>query len=38
MDKFCETGWRCLYYTVLTLYGVWCLWDKSWTWNILECW
>ena len=38
MGKFCETGWRCLYYSGLTLYGIWSLWDKSWTWNILECW
>ena len=38
MVKFCETGWRCLYYTAMTLYGVWCLWDKPWLWNILDCW
>jgi len=38
MGKFCETGWRCLYYSGLTLYGIWSLWDKSWTWNILDCW
>ena len=38
MEKFCETGWRCLYYSGLTLYGIWSLWDKSWTWNILDCW
>jgi len=38
LDKFCETGWRCLYYSGVTLYGVWCLWDKPWLWNIRNCW
>jgi len=38
LDKFCETGWRWLYYTGMTVYGVWCLWDKPWLWNILDCW
>lgn len=22
----------------MTVYGVWCLWDKPWLWNILDCW
>jgi len=38
MDKFCETGWRFCYYAVISLYGAWCLWDKSWLWNIRNCW
>lgn len=36
--KFCENSWRCLYYTYSFIYGVWCLWDKPWLWNIDECW
>jgi len=38
MDKFCETGWRCLYYSGAFLYGSWCLWDKPWLWDIKHCW
>jgi len=38
MDKFCETGWRCLYYSGAFLYGAWCLWDKPWLWDIKHCW
>ena len=38
MDKFCETAWRCLYYSLVTVYGCWCLWEQPWLWNIRECW
>lgn len=38
MAKFCETGWRCLFYSVMLTYGVWCLWDKPWLWDIRHCW
>ncbi|BES92325.1 longevity assurance factor [Nesidiocoris tenuis] len=36
--KFCENGWKCTYYIFSFTYGLWCLWDKLWLWNIDECW
>lgn len=36
--KFCENAWRCLYYLCSFVFGVIVLWDKSWLWNINECW
>ncbi|KAF6212790.1 hypothetical protein GE061_010499 [Apolygus lucorum] len=38
LAKFCENSWRCLYYSFSFVYGLWCLWDKPWLWNIDECW
>ena len=38
VTKFCETGWRCLSYTLMLGYGAWCLWDKPWLWDIRHCW
>ncbi|CAG0879822.1 unnamed protein product, partial [Darwinula stevensoni] len=38
LTKFCETGWRCLVYIVMFVYGIWVIWDKPWTWDIMECW
>jgi len=38
LDKFMETGWRWLYYSGTFIYGVCCLWDKPWLWNIRHCW
>ena len=38
MQKFCETGWRWFYYSCVFTYGVICLWDKPWLWNIRYCW
>jgi hypothetical protein len=38
MQKFCETGWRWFYYSSVFIYGVICLWDKPWLWNIRYCW
>lgn len=37
-QKFCETAFRCIFYTVMLCYGVWCLWDKPWLWDIRYCW
>lgn len=36
--KFCENSWRCIYYTYSFMYGVIVLWDKSWFWDIKNCW
>ncbi|XP_049806568.1 ceramide synthase 6 isoform X1 [Schistocerca nitens] len=36
--KFCESSWRWLYYTYSFIYGMYCLWDKPWLWDINECW
>ncbi|XP_063220176.1 ceramide synthase 6-like [Bacillus rossius redtenbacheri] len=36
--KFCETSWRWSYYTCSFVYGLFCLWDKSWLWDINNCW
>jgi len=38
LQKFCETGWRWVYYTCVLVYGLTCLWDKPWFWNIRHCW
>jgi len=38
LKKFCETGWRWLFYTSILVYGFVCLWDKPWFWNIRHCW
>ncbi|KAK7867400.1 hypothetical protein R5R35_003830 [Gryllus longicercus] len=38
LTKFCETSWRWLYYTYSFLYGIFCLWDKPWLWDINENW
>jgi len=38
LQKFCETGWRWVFYTCILLYGSYCLWDKPWFWNIRHCW
>ena len=27
-----------MFYSFLVCYGVWCLWDKSWLWDIRHCW
>ena len=34
LQKFCETGWRWLFYTSILVYGFVCLWSKPWFWNI----
>merc|ERR1719317_586105 len=34
----CETGWRWVFYTCILGYGINCLWDKAWLWDIRFCW
>jgi ceramide synthetase len=38
LQKFCETGWRWIFYTGILIYGFICLWNKPWFWNIRHCW
>jgi len=38
LKKFCETGWRWMFYTCILVYGFFCLWSKPWFWNIRYCW
>lgn len=38
LTKFCESCWRWLYYTFAFSYGVFCLWDKPWLWDINHSW
>merc|ERR1711915_66236 len=38
LKKFCETGWRCAFYTFILMYGTNCLRDKAWLWDIRHCW
>lgn len=37
LQKFCETGWRFVFYTGVFLYGAVVLWSKHWFWNINNC-
>ncbi|KYN31831.1 LAG1 longevity assurance like protein 5, partial [Trachymyrmex septentrionalis] len=34
LTKFCESCWRCFYYTYSFFYGLVVLWDKPWLWDI----
>lgn len=36
--KFCENCWRCIYYTYSFVFGMVVMWDKSWLWDIKQCW
>jgi len=38
LDKFAETGWRWVFYTGVFVFGLYVLCDKTWFWNILDCW
>ncbi|KAJ9596203.1 hypothetical protein L9F63_027173, partial [Diploptera punctata] len=38
LTKFCETSWRWFYYTFSFSYGLICLWDKPWLWDINHSW
>ncbi|TRY70008.1 hypothetical protein TCAL_13985 [Tigriopus californicus] len=38
LDKFCESGWKALYYTLMYAYSWVILWDKPWFWDIKYCW
>ncbi|XP_015124479.1 ceramide synthase 6 [Diachasma alloeum] len=37
LTKFCENSWRCMYYTLIFIYGLFVLWDKPWLWDINHC-
>ncbi|KYM97789.1 LAG1 longevity assurance like protein 5 [Cyphomyrmex costatus] len=37
LTKFCESCWRCFYYTYSFFYGLVVLWDKLWLWDIKYC-
>lgn len=36
--KFCETSWRCIYYTYSFIFGSIVMWEKPWLWDIKQCW
>jgi len=38
LQKFCETGWRFIFYIGIFFYGLCTLWYKPWFWNIHHCW
>jgi len=38
LQKFCETGWRWVFYTTILVYGFNCLMYKPWLWNVRYCW
>ena len=38
LAKFSESGWRFTYHTTMTVYGFYVLWDKSWLWDVTQCW
>ncbi|KAL9878773.1 ceramide synthase 6 [Glossina fuscipes] len=38
LTKFCENTWRCIYYTYSFVFGLIVLWDKSWLWDVKNCW
>lgn len=38
VDKFCESGWRFSYYLFIFTFGVCILRNRSWMWDIAECW
>ncbi|XP_015190439.1 PREDICTED: ceramide synthase 5-like isoform X2 [Polistes dominula] len=37
LTKFCESCWRCFYYTCMFIYGLLILWNKPWFWNTTQC-
>ena len=37
-DKFCETGWRWLFYLAVHILGLVVMWDLPWTWDTKHCW
>lgn len=37
LEKFCETGWRFVFYSFVFLYGLIVLWSKHWFWDINGC-
>lgn len=38
MTRFCESSWNFVVLSVLGLYGVYALWDKSWFNKAINCW
>uniref|UniRef100_A0A5S6QMH9 TLC domain-containing protein n=1 Tax=Trichuris muris TaxID=70415 RepID=A0A5S6QMH9_TRIMR len=38
IHKFSESAWRCLYYLLVQIYGLYTLWDKPWFWETAHCW
>ena len=38
IDKFCETGWRWTFYFFVHIFGIFVMWNKPWTWNMVHCW
>lgn len=37
LEKFCENAFRCHYYTFSFIFGLCVLWNKSWLWDITQC-
>lgn len=37
-DKFSESLWRFLQYLASVVFGLFVLWDKSWLWDVKQCW
>jgi hypothetical protein len=37
LSKFTESAWRCNFYFVAFVYGVYVLWDKPWMWDSIHC-
>lgn len=38
LTKFCETSWRCIFYTFSFTYGLIILWDKPYFWDFKHIW
>lgn len=38
LHKFCESAWRCLYYSCSFSLGLYVHWDKPWLWDIEQVW
>jgi hypothetical protein len=38
LTKFCESFWRCCYYTLACTAEVLILWNKPWFWDLDQCW
>ena len=38
LKKFCETGWRALFYSSIVIFSWIVLWNKPWFWESRSCW
>ena len=38
LTKFCEEGWRFLFYCIIFTYGLGVLYNKPWLWDVSMCW